>query len=79
MARRSFGKVQPLPKKAAPAPQATDSFANFEARVGIEAANQASKGHYTFELGQPATGSRWRPHTGRPGSAAWPWTPWPRT
>jgi phage-related protein (TIGR01555 family) len=50
MSRRSFGKVQAKPQPATPTARVADSFANFEARVGIQAANQASKGHYTFDL-----------------------------
>lgn len=51
MGRRSFGKVQRKPQPAAQAPARTaDSFTNLEARVGIQAANQAAKGHYTFDL-----------------------------
>lgn len=49
MGRRSYGKVR-APQAVAPTARVADSFANFEARVGIQAANQASKGHYTFDL-----------------------------
>lgn len=51
MGRRSFGKV--AARKSAPAPvtaPARDSFANLEARVGIQTNNQASQGRYTFDL-----------------------------
>ncbi|MFY2645710.1 DUF1073 domain-containing protein [Achromobacter insuavis] len=51
MGRRSFGKV--AARKAAPAvvtAPARDSFANIEARVGIQTNNQAAQGRYTFDL-----------------------------
>lgn len=48
MGRRSFGKVQAKP--STPTARVADSFTNLEARVGLQAANQAAKGHYTFDL-----------------------------
>ncbi|OWT69220.1 MULTISPECIES: DUF1073 domain-containing protein [unclassified Achromobacter] len=48
---RRYGKMQRVQPKPAPTTaKSTDSFANIEARVGIQTNNQASQGRYTFDL-----------------------------
>lgn len=50
MGRRSFGKVAPVSAPAAVNAPARDSFANFEARVGLGTGNQAAQGRYSFDF-----------------------------